>query len=55
MSGSGIPVMGMIPRVMPTFTKTWNSSIATMPPATSAPNRSFAMVKIRSPRHINSA
>ena len=29
--------MGMIPMVMPTLTKTWNMSIATMPPAISAP------------------
>ena len=29
--------MGMIEIVMPTFTKTWNISIAVMPPATSAP------------------
>ena len=37
MSGSGIPVIGMIPMVMPTLTKTWNISIAVMPPATKAP------------------
>ena len=29
--------MGMIPMVMPTLTKTWNISIAVMPPAISAP------------------
>ena len=32
-----MPVMGMIQIVMPTLTKTWNISIAVMPPATSAP------------------
>ena len=37
MSGSGTPVMGMIPMVMPTLTKTWKRNIATMPPAISAP------------------
>ncbi len=37
MSGNGMPVMGMIPMVMPTLTKTWNISIAVMPPAISAP------------------
>ena len=50
-----MPVMGMIPMVMPTLTKTWNISIATMPPATSAPNRFFAMVSMRSPRQISRA
>ena len=47
--------MGMIPTFMPTLTKTWKSSIATMPPATSAPNRFFAMVRMRSPRQMSSA
>ena len=47
--------MGMIPMVMPTLTKTWNISIATMPPATSAPYRFFDMVRMRSPRHMSSA
>ncbi len=47
--------MGMIPMVMPTLTKTWNISIATMPPAISAPYRFFAMVRMRSARQISSA
>ena len=50
-----MPVMGMIPTFMPTLTKTWNRSIATMPPATSAPNRFFATVRMRSPRQMSSA
>ena len=29
--------MGMIPTFMPTLMKTWNRSMATMPPAISAP------------------
>ena len=31
MSGSVTPVMGMIPMVIPTLTKTWNMSIAATP------------------------
>ena len=31
MNGSGIPVTGMIPTTMPTFTNTWNSSIEATP------------------------
>ena len=38
----GTPVIGMIPRVMPTLTKTWNISIARIPPAISVPNRFLA-------------
>ena len=34
---AGTPVIGMIPTVIPTFTKIWNSSITVMPPAISAP------------------
>ena len=51
-SGAGTPVIGMIPTVIPTFTKTWNSSIIVMPPAISAPYRFFAIVRMCSPRHI---
>ena len=35
-NGSGMPVIGAIPIVMPTLTKIWNSSATTMPPATIA-------------------
>ena len=45
----------MIPIVIPTLTKTWNISIARMPPAISAPNRFFAIVRMRSVRQISSA
>ena len=47
--------MGMIPTVIPTFTKTWNSSITVMPPAISAPYRFFAIVRMCRPRHMSSA
>ena len=36
-SGAGTPVIGMIPTVIPMFTKIWKSSITVMPPAISAP------------------
>ena len=55
MSGSVTPVMGMIPTVIPTLTKTWNMSIAATPAAISEPNRSFAITSIRSVREISSA
>ena len=55
MSGAVTPVIGMIPTFIPTFTKSWNSSITVMPPASSAPNRFFAMVRMWSARHISSA
>ena len=35
MSGSVTPVIGMIPMVIPTLTKTWNMSIAATPAAIS--------------------
>ena len=50
-----MPVMGMIPMFIPTLTKTWNRSIATMPPAISAPNRFLAIVRIRSPLQMSRA
>ena len=36
-NGRGIPVIGMIPRFIPTLTKTWNRSMPAMPPATRIP------------------
>ena len=35
--GSGTPVTGMMPMVMPTLTNTWNSRTATIPAAISVP------------------
>ena len=41
MNGSGMPVIGMIPITMPTFTNSWNRSIAATPQAKIVPNGSF--------------
>ena len=41
-NGSGIPVIGMIPRTMPTFTTSWNRIIDASPAPNSVPNGSFA-------------
>ncbi len=38
MKGSGMPVMGMRPMHMPTFSSTWNSQMPTMPVPTSLRN-----------------
>ena len=53
--GAGTPVIGMIPTVIPTFTKIWKSSITVMPPASNAPYRFFATVRMCKPRHMSSA
>ena len=37
MSGSGIPVTGMIPRFIPTVRNTWNMNIARIDPAIKVP------------------
>ena len=39
-NGSGMPVIGAMPIVMPTFTKIWKSNENTSPPATIAENGS---------------
>ena len=49
-NGSGMPVTGAIPIVMPTLTKTWNRNANTIPPATIAPKASRATATIRSAR-----
>ena len=54
MNGNGIPVIGAIPIVIPTFTKIWKRNATTIPPATIAENRSRATVMMRSPRHTTS-
>src|SRR5262249_954531 len=53
-NGSGMPVIGAIPIVIPTLTKTWKSSATTRPPATIAANGSRASVTIRRPRQTTS-
>ena len=40
MKGSGMPVTGIRPVVMPTFSNTWNSSMAITPRITIWPKRS---------------
>jgi hypothetical protein len=37
MNGSGMPVTGMIPTVIPMLISAWNRNIATMPAAMSNP------------------
>src|SRR5205814_10246547 len=48
-NGSGIPVTGAIPIVMPTLTNTWNRNATTIPPATIAEKRSRATAITFSP------
>ena len=50
--GSGRPVMGMMPIVMPMFTKDWNANQIAMPEAISMPNRSSARAAMRNARTI---
>ena len=55
MNGSGIPVIGMIPIVMPTFSKIWIANIARTPMATSVPKKSDDNSAIRQSRQASSA
>ena len=50
-NGSGRPVTGMIPSVMPMFSNVWNANQQITPDATSRPNRSSARAAIRQARH----
>ena len=50
MSGSGMPVTGMMPIVMPTLTSTWKASIEVMPVASRRPNVSPASRAVTTPR-----
>ena len=52
-NGSGRPVIGMMPSVIPMFSNVWNANQQTTPPATSGPNRSARVLAIRSapPQH----
>ena len=50
-NGSGTPVTGMIPSVMPMFSNIWKVNQQTIPVATSRPNRSSARSAIRHARH----
>ena len=53
-NGSGMPVIGAIPIVIPTLTKTWKRKANTIPPATIAQKRSRAPVTILRPRQTTS-
>ena len=51
-NGSGMPVTGAMPIVMPTLTKIWNRNAKAMPPATMAANASRAPRRLeRAPDH----
>ncbi len=57
MNGSGMPVTGIMPIVMPTFTKAWKRKMVATPTARSTPKRSREMVamwSIRQTRMKNS-
>ena len=54
MKGSGIPVTGMIPIVMPMFTNTWNKKTTAIPPAMMLPYMSRDRVAIRRARQMSS-
>ena len=47
MNGSGMPVTGISPMTIPTFTNTWNSSIDASPAPNSVPNGSFERQRAR--------
>ena len=55
MNGSGMPVIGMMPIVMPMFSNIWNASIASTPTHTSTPKKSRASRAVRHVRHITIA
>ena len=50
-----MPVIGAMPMFIPTLRKTWNSSAATMAPATVAVNRLSATATTLMPRHTTIA
>ena len=53
MNGSGSPVIGMMPSVMPMFSNTWNANIASTPTVTSVPKKSEDSTAMRHKRHTN--
>ncbi len=55
MNGRGMPVMGMMPIVIPTFSKTWNANIARIPTHRSVPKKSVESRAVRHVRHTSSA
>ena len=55
MNGSGMPVIGMMPIVIPMFSKTWIANIASTPMASSVPKKSDDSSAMRQSRHASSA
>ena len=55
MNGSGIPVIGMMPIVIPTFSKTWNTNIESTPMQIRVPSGSRASWAVRQIRHATTA
>ena len=55
MSGSGIPVIGMMPTVIPMLTNTWKPIMATIAPATSMSIWLEARAIVRRPRQSTRA
>src|SRR5262245_14815946 len=55
MKGRGMPVIGMMPIVMPTFWNTWNTSMDSTPMHMSVPSRSLAIWAVRQMRMAMSA
>ena len=53
MNGSGRPVIGMMPSVMPMFSNTWNANIASTPTVTSVPKKSDDNTAMRHKRQIS--
>ena len=47
MNGRGMPVIGMMPIVIPTFSKTWNTNIDSTPTQISVPSGSRASWAVR--------
>ena len=50
-----MPVIGMIPIVIPTFSKTWNTNIERTPTQISVPSGSRASWAVRQIRHTITA
>ena len=50
--GSGMPVTGIMPAVMPMFTNIWKVNIKVMPTASNVPKSSSALRAMVSPRQI---
>ena len=54
MKGSGMPVTGIRPMTMPTFTSTWKKIMVAMPQARNIANGSLERHALTSKRHMSS-